>query len=129
MRLMVVMIMSVVGVLLTSCEKEEIPNLKQEWCVNVTSPIPTRKLTLDMLDVHWVGRSASNQFAYTPSGYRYEFTESNEDYTVFMQINVDGSGIVTHITGRYNGHSFIVWDGVVNVCNGQQGVSISYELK
>jgi hypothetical protein len=129
MRLMVVMIMSVVGVLLTSCEKEEIPNLKQDRFVNVTSPIPPRRLTLDMLNVHWVGRSASNQFAYTPSGYRYEFTESNEDYTVLVQVNVDGSGIVTHITGRYNGHSFIVWDGVVNICNGQQGVSISYELK
>ena len=129
MRLMVVMIMSVVGVLLTSCEKDETPNLKQEWCVNVTSPIPIRKLTLDMLDVHWVKRSASNQIAYTPSGWRYEFTESNEDYTILVQVDVYADGSVKGITGRYNGHSFIMWDGVVNICNGQQGVSISYELK
>lgn len=129
MRVMVVMLMSVVGVLLTSCEKDESPNLMQDRFVNASSPIPPRKLTLDMLDVHWVSRSASNQFAFTPSGWRYEFSESNEDYTVLVQINVDADGSVKGIMGRYNGHPFIVWDGVVNICNGQQGVSISYELK
>ena len=129
MRVMVVMLMSVVGVLLTSCEKDETPNLLQDKFVNASSPIPPRKLTLDMLDVHWVKRVASNQIAYTPSGWRYEFTESNERYSVLVQVDVDSTGSVSGIVGRYNGHPFIVWGGVVNICNGQQGVSISYELK
>ena len=91
--------------------------------------IPERVLTLDLMNVHWVKRSASNQIAYEPSGYRYEFTEVNEQYSILFQVDVNGSGEVTNITGRYNGHSFIMWGGAVNICGGQQGVPISYELK
>jgi hypothetical protein len=128
-RGMLLMLMSVVGVLLTSCEKDETPNLMQDRFVNASSPIPPRKLTFDMLDVHWVRRDASNQIAYTPSGWRYEFTEVNERYSVLVQVDVAEDGSVSGIVGRYNGHPFIVWGGVVNICNGQQGVSVSYELR
>ena len=123
-----ILVLMIVGVL-SSCEKSEVPNLVQQQFVNVLSPIPERVLTLDLMNVHWVKRSANNQIAYTPSGYRYEFTEVNEQYSILFQVDVNGSGEVTNITGRYNGHSFIMWNGAVNICGGQQGVPISYELK
>lgn len=122
------LLMSVVGVLLTSCEKDEM-TIPKQGSAEVESVIPQRRLTLDMMDVHWVGRSASNVIVYTPSGYRYEFTESNERYTVLVQVDVDSSGNVSGMMGRYNGHSWIMWGGVVNVCNGQQGVAVSYQLR
>jgi hypothetical protein len=127
MKKLILAIAVVIG--FTSCEKTEVPNLLQDRFVNASNPIPARRLTLDLLNVHWVGKSASNQFAFTPEGYRYEFTETNEQYSVLVQVNVDGSGEVKNITGRLNGHSFIMWDGVVNICGGQQGVPISYSLK
>jgi len=127
MRKLILAIAVVVG--MTSCEKTEVPNLKQDRFINASNPIPARRLTLDLINVHWVGKSASNQFAYTPEGYKYEFTETNEQYSILFQVHVDGSGQVKNITGRYNGHSFIMWQGVVNICGGQQGVPISYSLK
>jgi hypothetical protein len=127
MRKLILAVAVVIG--FTSCEKTEVPNLKQDRFINASQPPVVRRLTLDLLNVHWVNKDASNVITYTPEGYRYEFTETNEQYSILFQVHVDGSGQVKNITGRYNGHSFIMWQGVVNICNGQQGVPISYSLK
>lgn len=127
MRKLILAIAVVIG--FTSCEKTEVPVLIQDKFVNTTQPPVVRLLTLDLMNVHWVGKSPCNVIAYEPEGYRYEFTETNEQYSILFQVDVDGAGQVKWITGRYNGHSFVMWQGVVNICGGQQGVPISYSLK
>jgi hypothetical protein len=122
--------------LLTSCEKSEdfAPSIKQSQAVE---PIrPTRKLTLDMWmrehnyvsDVHLYKMQSTKTYLFQEGGYRYEWNINNEQYTLLFQVDVDTLDQVKHITGRYNGDTFVMWQGVLNFCGGAQGVRFNYTI-
>jgi hypothetical protein len=112
---------------LSSCSKDEdfVP-LKQDHAIE---PIrPTRHLTLQMLDVNLYKMQSTKTYLFQEGGYRYEWNISNESYTLLFQVDVDALDQVKHITGRYNGTAFIMWNGALNFCGGAQGVQFNYTI-
>ena len=113
---------------LSSCSKSD-DDFGTSLQAHAVEPIrPTRYLTLDMLDVHLVGLQSTNTYLFQEGGYRYEFIVANEQYTLLFQVDVDALDQVKHITGRYNGTAFIMWNGAINFCGGSQGVQINYSI-
>jgi hypothetical protein len=113
---------------LSSCSKSD-DDFGTSLQAHAVEPIrPIRYLTLDMLDVHLVNKQSSNTYLFQEGGYRYEFTETNEQYTLLFQVDVDTLDKVKHITGRYNGKAFIMWNGGINFCGGPQGVQFNYSI-
>ena len=113
---------------LTSCSKsdDDFGTTLQQHAVQPV--LPTRKLTLDMLDVHLVQQQSTKTSQYQEGGYRYEWTINNEQYSLLFQVDVDTNDVVKHITGRYNGHTFVMHNGGINFCGGAQGVQINYSI-
>ena len=113
---------------LASCSKSD-DDFGTSLQTHAVEPIrPTRYLTLDMLDVHLVGQQSSKTYLYATGGYRYEWRENNEQYSLLFQVDVDALDNVKNVTGIYNGHTFIMWNGGVNFCGGPQGVQIQYSI-
>lgn len=114
---------------LTSCEKYEDIQPSRPQQQQAVEPIrPTRHLTLQMLDVHLYKMQSTNTYLFKEGGYRYEWIVNNEQYTLLFQVDVDTNDAVKHITGRYNGKSFVMWQGVLNFCGGAQGVGFNYTI-
>ena len=117
------------AIVFCSCEKAELPAPVRNVSAHAAEPCPSRRLTLDMLDVHLVDEPNSQAYRFQEGGYQFEWTETNESWSLLFQVDVNAEGTVTGITGRYNGRSFILHDGVINICGGPQGVHLSYSLK
>jgi hypothetical protein len=81
-----------------------------------------------MLDVHLVKQPSTKTYLFQEGGYRYEWSVANETYTLLFQVDVDATDSVKHITGRYNGTAFIMWNGALNFCGGSQGVQFNYAI-
>ena len=81
-----------------------------------------------MLDVHLVNQPSTKTYRYQEGGYRFEWSVANEQYTLLSQVDVDTNDVVKHITGRYNGHTFVMHNGGINFCGGAQGVLINYVI-
>jgi hypothetical protein len=113
---------------LTSCSKsdDDFGTTLQSHAVEPIRPI--RYLTLDMLDVHLVNKQSSNTYLFQEGGYRYEWIVNNEQYSLLFQVDVDTNDKVKHITGRYNGKTFVMWQGGINFCGGAQGVQFNYTI-
>lgn len=112
---------------LTSCSKDD--DFKPLPKKQSVEPIrPTRHLTLDMLDVHLYKMQSANTYLFQEGGYRYEWIVNNEQYSLLFQVDVDTNDVVKHITGRYNGKSFVMWQGGINFCGGAQGVQFNYTI-
>lgn len=113
---------------LSSCSKSD-DDFGTSLQAHAVEPIrPTRYLTLDMLDVHLVNKQSTKTYLFQEGGYRYEWSVNNEQYSLLFQVDVDTLDQVTHITGRYNGKTFIMWQGVLNFCGGAQGVQFNYAI-
>ena len=128
MKKVLILLSVVVG--MTSCSKSDddfaVPTPKQ---VQTFITLPSKSLTLDMFDVHVANVPSTKTIPFIEGGYRYEWTLNSEQYTLLFQVDVDTNDIVQHITGRYNGHSFVMYQGVINVCGGTQGGQISYSIR
>jgi hypothetical protein len=81
-----------------------------------------------MLDVHLYKMQSTKTYLFQEGGYRYEWNISNEQYTLLFQVDVDTNDIVQHITGRYNGKTFVMHNGGLNFCGGAQGVQFNYTI-
>ena len=115
---------------LSSCSKDEdFAPLPVYHSSQPQPTLPSKMLTLDMLDIHLVDVPSTKTISFIEGGYRYEWNMANEEYTLLFQVDVDTADVVQHITGRYNGHSFVMWNGGINICGGQQGVQFNYTLK
>jgi len=113
---------------LSSCSKSD-DDYGTSLQAHAVEPIrPTRYLTLDMLDVHLVKQQSTKTYLFQEGGYRYEWTINNEQYTLLFQVDVDTLDAVKHITGRYNGKTFVMHNGALNFCGGSQGVQINYAI-
>lgn len=113
---------------LSSCSKSD-DDFGTSLQAHAVEPIrPSRQLTLDMLDVHLVKAPSTKTYLFQEGGYRYEWSVSNETYTLLFQVDVDTLDAVKHITGRYNGKTFVMWQGVLNFCGGAQGVQFNYTI-
>jgi len=113
---------------LSSCSKsdDDFGTLKQDHAVEPI--LPTRHLTLRMLDVDVYKMQSTKTYLFQEGGYRYEWNISNEQYTLLFQIDVDTNDIVQHITGRYNGKTFVMYNGGLNFCGGGQGIQFNYTI-
>lgn len=89
---------------------------------------PTFYLTLDFLDVHFSGKVQDAIVRHQEGNYTASFIENNEAHTFKISFDLDGRGMVQAVTGIYNGHSFILWNGGINICGGAQGVQINYTI-
>ena len=113
---------------LTSCSKND-DDFGTTLQAHAVEPIrPIRYLTLDMLDVHLVNKQSSNTYLFQEGGYRYEWIVNNEQYSLLFQVDVDTNDVVKNITGRYNGKTFVMWQGGINFCGGAQGVQFNYTI-
>ena len=113
---------------LTSCSKND-DDFGTTLQSHAVEPIrPTRHLTLQMLDVHLVNKQISNTYLFQEGGYRYEWIVNNEQYSLLFQVDVDTNDVVKNITGRYNGKTFVMWQGGINFCGGAQGVQFNYTI-
>ena len=124
--------MLLASTLLASCEKYETatPMAQQQqphW--------DTRQFTLDvdMFDVHLRSHPCYRTGALVDSGVQYGhtawFSSTTDTYSVEFTFSMDMQGNVLQLIGVYNGHSFILNEGAVNVCNGIQGAPITYHVR
>lgn len=113
---------------LSSCSKSD-DDFGTSLQAHAVQPIlPSRYLTLDMLDVHLINQPSTKTYRYQEGGYRFEWSVANEQYTLLFQVDVDTLDQVKHITGRYNGKTFVMHNGGINFCGGAQGVQINYAI-
>ena len=78
-------------------------------------------------DATWTQYSKTYRFI--EGGYRFEFTDTTEDYTILFQVDVSAGDNVINITGRKDGHTFILWNNGINFCSGPQHVPITYQFR
>lgn len=115
-------------ILLASCSKSD-DDFGTTPQAHAVEPIrPTRHLTLQMLDVQLYKMQSANTYLFQEGGYRYEWIVNNEQYTLLFQVDVDTNDVVKNITGRYNGKTFVMWQGGINFCGGPQGVQFNYTI-
>lgn len=114
--------------LISSCSKSDDDFGTSLQSHAVQPVLPSRHITLDMLDVHLYKMQNTRTEQYQEGGYRFEWNISNEQYTLLFQVDVDTLDQVKHITGRYNGKSFIMYNGGINFCGGAQGVQFNYTI-
>jgi hypothetical protein len=126
MKKLLIIIGTVVA--LSSCEKDEFNPASSPQAHAVEPYRPTRHLTLDMLDVHLVNQQSTKTYLFQEGGYRFEWSVNNEQYSLLFQVDVDTLDQVKHITGRYNGKSFVMHNGGLNFCGGAQGVQFNYSI-
>ena len=124
------LLLAVMAIGLSSCQKDEefnpvyTPREDRDTLSN-----PTGYLDLDLQNVHWSNRASSKTYRFIEGGYRFEFTDTTEDYTILFQVDVSAGDNVINITGRKDGHTFILWNNGINFCSGPQQVPITYQFR
>ena len=114
---------------LSSCSKDDDFNPSSSLQSHAVQPVlPSRFITLDMLDVHLVQSPSTKTYRFQEGGYRFEWSVNNEQYSLLFQVDVDALDSVKYITGRYNGKTFVMHNGGLNFCGGPQNVQFNYSL-
>lgn len=122
--------MLIASMTLVSCEKYETPT-------PTPTPTPDRvyHLSVEMLDVSltdhasydtkvWVDGTATG----SRQGHMAMFRDTNDGYDVTFCVFIDHQGVVHDLSGTYNGKTFVLYNGRINICNGVQGAPITFSI-
>lgn len=132
-----ILLMLIASTMLASCEKYE--------TFEPTSTMPSSQtgydyrafyLSVEMLDVSLTDHKSfrtdpltGSDYNNTQVGWVARFAHTTTTYSVQFDVFMDMNKNVTQMWGVYNGNTFILYEGAVNVCNGAQGAPITFSIR
>jgi hypothetical protein len=125
MKKIIVMLGIALG--MSSCQKDSTPGTVENPAANV----PDSSIYVNLVVQNYFSQTYTKYYQRNnlidstgQIGYVYYLGDPHgNNVTLFLYD--DGR---TNLSGNHNGHSWIVWEGVVNVCNGPQGLNYTLTL-
>jgi hypothetical protein len=132
-----ILLMLLASTTLASCEKYETPTPQ--------STRPSSQTGYDYrafyLDVQLLNVSLTNHKSFrtnplvgsdynnTQVGWLARFADTTATYSVQFDVFMDMNKNVTQMWGVYNGKTFILHEGCINICGGVQGAPITFSIR